>query len=135
MSDSDNYIKILEKISEVREDVAVLKSETQYLKEDMAESRKEISNIKDQDIYQNKLLDEHIQGVVTAHKRLDLEILARQEEKSLRDLQIKELNQRLEKAETIPNTIHNLKKFTKWCVSIAAGLTAIIELVKYLRHP
>lgn len=132
MSDSDNYVKILEKISEVREDVGVLKSETQHLKESMADVRCEIANIKTQDMEQNRLLDEHIQGVATANKRLDVEIQARGEEKAFRDRQILDLDDRLRKAETLPMALHGFKKFLQWFSIVLAGFVALAE---YLRHP
>jgi predicted nuclease with TOPRIM domain len=134
MSDSDNYVKILEKLSEVREDTGILKNETQHLKADICEVKKEVAGIREQDTHQNRLLDEHIQGVMSTNKRLDLEIQTRTEEKSLRDLQIKEIDSRLKRAEEIPDAIHGMKKFLQWFSVVITGLVALAEYIRHL-HP
>jgi hypothetical protein len=134
MSESDNYLKILEKLSEVREDTGILKNETQHLKSDICEVKKEMAGIREQDAHQNKLLDEHIQGVASTNRRLDLEIQTRTEEKGLRDLQIKEIDSRLRRAEEIPDAIHGMKKFLQWFSAVITGLVALAEYIRHL-HP
>jgi hypothetical protein len=135
MSDSDNYVKILEKLSEVREDVGILKNESQHQKTEMCEMRKEVTSIKEQDIHQNALLDEHIRGVTTAQKRLDVEIQARTEEKAFRDRQIQEMDDRLKRAEKVPDALHNMKKFLQWFSVVITGLVALAEYINHLHHP
>jgi chromosome segregation ATPase len=131
MSDSDNYLKILEKMSEISVDTGILKNESQHLKADLSEMRKEVASIKEQDVHQNKLLDEHIQGVMTAQRRLDVEIKAREGEKALIDHQISEIDTRLKRAETIPNALHTMKKFLQWLSVVIAGAAALAE---YFHH-
>ena len=132
MPDSSNYLKILEKLSEVKEDVGILKNEALHLKTDISEVRKEVASIKEQDVHQNRLLDEHIQGVETAHKRLDLEIQTRKEERRLTDLQMVEIDSRLKRAEQIPDAIHGMKKFLQWFSVVITGLVALAEWISHL---
>lgn len=127
MSDSDNYLKILEKLGEVGKDVGVLSTEVSHLKEDFKEAKTKLEAIEQQDIQQNRLLDEHIRGVHATNERLDVEIDIRKKEKELIEKQMSELDARLKKAEFVPNLASNIKTALLWL----AGLTgAIITIAK-----
>ena len=134
MSDSDNYVKILEKISEVREDMGILKSEVAHLKEGMGETKIKLAAIEQQDIQQNRLLDEHIAGVETANERLNLEIEARKEEKELIQKQIADLDKRLKKAEFVPVLFSSLRKSLKWLSGFVLAAGTIAAAIAKLLH-
>ena len=129
MSDSDNYLKILEKLGEVGKDVGVLSTEVNHLKEDFKEAKTKLEAIEQQDIQQNRLLDEHIRGVHATNERLDVEIEIREKEKELVTKQILELDLRLKKAEFVPNLASNLKTAILWISGIAGALTVIAKFL------
>lgn len=130
MSDSDNYLKILEKMSEVGSDVAVLKNEMGHIKQDLSDTRDQLTQINQQDVEQNKLLDQHILGVRTAMERLEIEKATRIENHALTQKQIQEINARLKKAEFLPNFFNSLKKILKWTAAFAIPIAAILKLLK-----
>jgi len=137
MSDQDNYVKILEKISEIAVDTGILKNEMNHIKTAQAETRDHIERINKQDIEQNKLLDEHILGVRTAMERLELEKESRKQDKALIQKQMQEIDQRLKRAEVIPNAISKTGKFlvkirrlVKWIAGFASALIILWQLFK-----
>lgn len=132
MADSDNYLKILEKLGEVGKDVGVLSTEVNHLKEDFREAKTKLEAIEQEDIKQNRLLDEHIRGVVATNERLDVEIDIRKQEKELIKKQIEELDVRLKKAEFVPNLASNIKTALLWLSGIAGAIITILEIAKKL---
>jgi hypothetical protein len=132
MSDSDNYLKILEKLGEVGKDVGVLGTEVSHLKDDFKEAKVKLEAIEAQDILQNRLLDEHIRGVVTTNDRLNLEISIRKEEKELINKQISEIDARLKKAEFIPTLASNIKVALVWLASLATAILVLGKLFNKL---
>jgi chromosome segregation ATPase len=131
MSESDKYLKILEKIGEVREDVAILNNDMQHVKETLREAKGKLEGIEKQDIQQNKLLDEHILGVTTATNRLELEIASRKEEHTLIRKQIQDLDNRLKKAEFLPTLMSGIKKSLKWLAGIVTATAIIAKHLKW----
>ena len=125
MSDSDNYLKILEKISEVGVDVAVVKTEMSHFKEDMTETKERLKGIEEHDAHQNSLLDRHILGVKTAMESVEIEREARKSENQLIQKQIQEIDARLKKAEFVPNLASNLKTALKWIAGVCVALGTI----------
>lgn len=132
MSDSDNYLKILEKLGEVGKDVGVLSTEVTHLKDDFKEAKTKLEAIEQEDIKQNRLLDEHIRGVVATNERLDVEIDIRKQEKELIKKQMEELDARLKKAEFVPNLASNIKTALLWLSGIAGAIITILEIAKKL---
>lgn len=132
MSDSDNYLKILEKIGEVKEAVGVLNNEISHLKEDVREAKTEIAKIEEQDNHQNTLLAEHILGVKTATERLNIEIETRKQERELLEKQIKELDMRLKKAEFVPKLASNIRTALIWIAGLATAIFTIGKLLHKL---
>lgn len=130
MSNSDNYLKILEKISEVREGVSVLENEVKHIKDDMSDTKRELFAIQQQDLKQNQLLAEHIQGVQTAQARLNLEIETRKQERELIEKQIADLDDRLKKAEFLPRLADQVRTAIIWIGGIATAVVAIAKLLK-----
>lgn len=132
MSDSDNYLKILEKLGEVGKDVGVLSTEVNHLKEDFREAKTKLEAIEQEDIKQNRLLDEHIRGVVATNERLDVEIDIRKKEKELIEKQMAELDVRLKKAEFVPNLASNVKTALLWLAAVAGAVITIMEMTNKL---
>jgi hypothetical protein len=136
MSEQDNYIKILEKIAEIAVDTGVLKNEVGHIRIGLKETQEHIERINQQDIEQNKLLDEHILGVKTATERLEIEKSAREENQKLIEKQIQDLDNRLKRAEVLPNSVSEvkriLKKIIKWIAIIAPALAALYEIKSHL---
>lgn len=130
MSDTDNYLKLLEKLSEVSSTLGVLNNEISHLKQDMSETKAEMAEIKRQDIEQNRLLDEHILGVKTNMERLNEERAARLQEKELIQKQIQELDVRLKKAEFVPNLISHMRTALIWIGGACTAIGAIAGVLK-----
>lgn len=131
MSDTGNYLKILEKMSELSSTLGVLNNEISHLKADVFETKVELSKINEQDIQQNKLLDQHILGVKTNMERLNVEIAARRDEKELIQKQIAELNQRMARAEFVPNLVSNLKTAIVWIAGVCTAVAAIGKVLHW----
>lgn len=129
MSEQDNLLLILEKISDVKESVGVLKNEFSHMKEDLKGVKEELNAVTEQDKHQNKLLDEHIAGVRTAMEMLQLEKTSRLQDSELVQKQIEELNARIKRAEFLPNFAVSLKKILVWT---AGFLVACGTIAKYL---
>jgi chromosome segregation ATPase len=129
MSDTDNYLKILEKMGEISSAVGILNNEIAHLKQDMSETRTEVRQIKEEDIQQNQLLAEHILGVNTNRERLNLEIETRKNEKELLSKQILDLDIRLKNAEFVPNLVSNLKTAILWIGGLAGAAVAIAKFM------
>jgi hypothetical protein len=87
MTQDDKLITVLEKISEVSERTARIEVQLTTVKQ-------HVDAIQEQDIKQNELLAEHIQGTVANTERLNLEIEAR-----------KSFESRVEKLEKIPQYV------------------------------
>lgn len=132
MSDSDNYLKILEKLGEVGKDVGVLSTEVSHLKEDFKEAKTKLEAIEQQDIQQNRLLDEHIRGVHATNERLDVEIDIRKKEKELIEKQMSELDARLKKAEFVPNLASYVKTALLWLAAVSGAILTLKELISKL---
>jgi len=132
MSDSDNYLKILEKLGEVGKDVGVLSTEVSHLKEDFKEAKTKLEAIEQEDIKQNRLLDEHIRGVVATNERLDVEIDIRKKEKELIEKQMIELDVRLKKAEFVPNLASHIKTALLWLAAVSGAILTLKELITKL---
>lgn len=107
MSQNDNYIKILEKMTEVSTGLARVETKVENLEKD-------VNYIKIEDKRQNELLAEHIAGVKTNSQRLDNEIELRNsllsQHEVLSEDRYQKLNNRLGRIEFIPNTFKNLSK-------------------------
>lgn len=131
MPDNDNYLKILEKMSELSTTLGIVNNEISHLKTDVSETKQELAKIKEQDIHQNMLLDQHILGVKTNMERLNVEIAARKVEKELIQKQIQELDDRLKKAEFVPNLISNLKTAVIWIAGVCTALAAIGKFLNW----
>lgn len=101
MDSQDKLLLILDKISESNERQARIETKMEVMKD-------EIEGIKKQDMEQNKLLAEHIQGTVANTERLNLEIENR-----------RELESRVETLEKVPNMIITI---TNWAYKIALWL-------------
>lgn len=119
--DDDKFIMILDKISEISERTARMEVEQNHIKEDLEE-------VKRQDIEQNKLLAEHIQGVKLAQARIDNEIEIR------RALEAKQaaVESRVEKLEESPKFKAMLKKYILGLGAIAGVIVAILKILKLL---
>lgn len=130
MSDNDNYMKLLEKMTEMSSTLSVLNNEMSHLKQDMAETKSEVTQIKNQDVEQNRLLDQHILGVRTNMERLNLEIQTRQNEKELIQKQIQELDLRLKRAEFVPNLISHARTALIWIGGACSAVAAIAGVLK-----
>lgn len=94
--------------------------------------QKDIADIKEQDREQNRLIDEHIAGVKSAHKRIDQEkdsweklFLTHETNSKERD---QEIIKRLEVVEFLPNLIQGLWKVTKWLGAFSAAVAAITKM-------
>lgn len=112
MVNDDKFILLLDKIAEIRESTVRMEADQQNMKEDLEE-------VKRQDVVQNKLLAEHIQGVQTAQSRLDLEVEIR-----------KELSARVAKLE-IPRTfIANIYKV----IMYSGGVIGVIYEAGRILH-
>ena len=137
MSDSDNYLKILEKMGEIAVDTGILKNEVAHIKENLKDTQSHVERINQQDIEQNKLLDQHILGVKTAMERLEVEKAARMQNQALIQKQMEEIDSRLKKAENFPNHVEKIKKISmkivKWASVIAPTLAAIYELREFFK--
>jgi arginyl-tRNA synthetase len=132
MPNSDNYLKILEKLGEVGQTLGVLSTEVSHLKEDVKESKTKLEAIEQQDIQQNRLLDEHIRGVHATNERLDVEIDIRKKEKELIEKRMSEIDIRLKKAEFVPNLASNLKTALLWLAAVAGAIITILEMTNKL---
>lgn len=132
MSDSDNYLKILEKLGEVGKDVGVLSTEVTHLKEDFKEAKTKLEAIEQQDIHQNRLLDEHIRGVQATNQRLDVEIDIRKIERQLVEKKMLELDTRLKKAEFVPNLATNIKTALLWIAGLAGAIVTLAKVLNKL---
>lgn len=132
MSDSDNYLKILEKISDLKAEVGVANNELGHIKDDIRDVKHRLGGIEKQDAEQNRLIDEHIQGVQTNTERLNEEIEFRKVEKELIQKQIKDLDERMKKAEFVPNLMSNLKTAAVWTAGLLAALGAIAKFFHWL---
>lgn len=121
MSNSDNYLKILEKISEIQSGVTRVETKVENLEDD-------VKDIKVEDARQNDLLAEHIAGVQTNRERLELEIKMRNEILQRHEMasqeRFTELDKRLKVVEFLPNLLKGLKKLMLWLGAVAgAGYT------------
>lgn len=118
--DNKNFqILLLEKIAEISERTARMEVEQTHMKQDLEE-------VKRQDVQQNQLLAEHIQGVQTAQARLDNEIQARkliQEEQEM-------LRTRVSILEEAPKFRATLKQYVITIGSIAGAIVGLIKLLK-----
>ena len=132
MSSEDNYVKILEKISEIAVDTGILKNEVGHIKLGLSDTREQIERINQQDIEQNKLLDEHILGVKTAMERLELEKAVRKQNDILVQKQMEEIDSRLKRTEIIPNFLTGAKKVAKWIAALGTAILIILKLTKAL---
>lgn len=112
--DKELQILLLEKITEVSERTARMEVEQSHMKSALEEVQK-------QDIEQNKLLADHIQGVKTANARLDNEIEVRQK-----------LESRVVSLEEGPKFRATAKQYLVGIGAIAAALVAILKLMKFL---
>lgn len=115
MSQDDKYSRIIEGLAE-------LKGTTTSIKDDIIDIKQDVrKNTKD--------LEEHIAGVKTNTARLELEIetrnklLEQHEVKS--EERYKEIDQRLQIVEFLPNLAKGTWKVLKWAGIAAASSTAI----------
>lgn len=114
-----------------KELVEILKGITR-LEANQETMQRDIADIKDQDREQNRLIDEHIAGVKSAHKRIDQEkeswdklFKSHEENSKSRD---EEIIERLEVVEFVPNLIQNLWKAIKWLGALSAAIAAITKM-------
>lgn len=133
MSDSDNYFKILEKLTEMNGNIGELKSSVKTVKEDIIEIKKE-------DKEQNRLLAEHIQGVKTQAARLDVEIDARKEQheqtllliesnKKSNSESLAAMSDKLDEATFLPKLGIMIRKSIIWVGAPASALYGIGKLL------
>lgn len=125
MSDAGSYGRILDKIIEIKEDIGALRAEVSNLKEAVTDTRTKIVAIEQQDILQNRLLDEHIAGVRTTNERLTLEINNRKSEGELIQKQILEIDARLKQTELMPTFLSSAKKIALWVSAVAGAVAAL----------
>lgn len=122
MSNSDNYLKILEKMAEIQSGVARVETKVENLEDDVRE-------IKVEDTRQNELLAEHIAGVQTNRERLELEIQTRNEILQRHEVasqeRFTELDKRLQVVEFLPNLLKGLKKLMLWLGAVTGAGYAI----------
>ncbi len=121
--DTKFHILLLDKLAEIGERTARMEVEQKNMKDDLEE-------VKHQDVKQNQLLAEHIQGVQTAQARLDNEIQARklvQEEHEL-------LKSRVNALEEAPKFRATLKQYFMSIGGIAAAMVGILKLLKFLGY-
>lgn len=120
MSNDKNFqIILLEKIAEIGERTIRMEVEQNHIKQDLEE-------VKRQDIQQNQLLAEHIQGVQTAQARLDNEIQARKLIQEEQDM----LRTRVSILEEAPKFRATLKQYIITIGSIAGAIVGLIKLLK-----
>ena len=137
MSADENFLKILEKLTEVQVEVGSVKAEVSHMKED-------IHDIKEEDKKQNALLAEHIKGVQTNSQRLEVEIEARKDQhqqtialieshkqdndeefKKVKEETLADINKRLDEVEFLPKLASMLRKAVLWIGAPAGALYAI----------
>lgn len=128
MSQNDNYLKILEKITDVQTAVARVETRTENLEVT-------VKGIQEEDKRQNELLAEHIAGVQTAQARLSVEVETRdaliKEHENKSQARFEEMDKRLQIVEFLPNLMTGIWKVIKW-VGIPAG--AILTIIKVIEH-
>ena len=154
MSDQDNYSKILEKLTDVATDVAVVKAQVDFLKtivtdhkddlsyhltdeqahtrvfqNQMHEIHKSLTQIEREDVVQNRLLAEHIRGVQTNTERLEIEIAARKSQEQQFMKELSALQERVAFAEVFPKTALRIKQLL---LGVLGGVPAVYALVKLI---
>ena len=82
--------------------------------------KEDLEEVKNQDLIQNRLLDDHIRGVKTQALRLDNEIMYREE-----------IQKRVEALEEAPKFLKTLKKVLMYIAAVG-GASAII--FKWFNH-
>jgi hypothetical protein len=106
---------ILDKLTEISERLAVVETHIGYLSVDLAE-------VKQQDMIQNRLLEEHIAGVETARQLIAME-------KQTRTGQIEDLDLRITTVEFFPKFVQNFKIIILWVGGIATALVGIAKFI------
>lgn len=114
----DNFLLLLEKMTEVSERTARIETKMEVMEKD-------IEFIKDEDRKQNDLLDQHIAGVKTNTSRLEEEKLARQSAEKL-------IENRLNSLEESPKFWKSLAKRITGAGAVAGAIYGIMKLLEYL---
>lgn len=112
----DQFLLILEKLSDISERTARMEVNQSNMKDDLEE-------VKRQDVHQNRLLAEHIAGVETQALRLDNEIQIRKDLKEEQD----NLKSRVAALEEPSKFLYNLKKYTLYIAALGGGILAIMK--------
>lgn len=115
-NDKNFQILILEKLSEIGERTSRIEVEQRYMKEDL-------QKVSEQDLVQNRLLEEHIKGVQTANARLDNEII-------MRETLQEEFQSRVSVLEIAPKFRATLKQYIIGVGAVAGAVVGIIKLLK-----
>lgn len=113
MSDDSNLLAIvITKLSEVSETVGRVEAKQEIM-------YKEVEYIKEQDVIQNSLLAEHIQGTEDNRQRLELEIEVR-----------KKLESRINKLEEPGKFLRTLKKYIAYILVVGGAILSIAQWFK-----
>lgn len=121
-----------QELVEILKGITRLEANQESMKEEVSTMRQDIESIKKEDAEQNRLLAEHIAGVKSAHKRIDIEqeirekIFKEHEEKSQN--RYKGLDSRLSSMEIFPNFVKSLGKISKWVTIVAGAAITITKL-------
>ena len=144
MSSDENFLKLMEKLTEVQVEVGSVKSEVSHMKEDVLEIKQDVrKNTED--------LAEHIKGVQTNAQRLDTEIEARKDQhvqtlalieshkedndeqfKQVKEETLADINKRLDEVEFLPKLASMLRKAVLWVGAPAGALYAIARVLGWL---
>lgn len=114
MAQSDKFILILDKLSDIGERTARMEAKQENIIEDLRE-------VKRQDNIQNNLLAIHIKGVETAHARLENEIIIR---KSVELAQL-EIKNRVDRLEEPNKFFETLKKYAMYIIAVGGAAVMI----------
>lgn len=137
MSSDENFLKILEKLTEVQVEVGSVKSQVVDLKDSVREIKLDVRrNTED--------LADHIQGVKTNAERLNVERDARIEQhqqtlalieshkkdndeqfKKVKDETLKKIEDRLEEVEFLPKMASMVRKAVLWVGAPAGAIYAL----------
>jgi len=117
VSDYD-FAQLLERLLEIRVEL----NKNSLLIEKV---QTDVDIIKEEDKKQNQLLAEHIQGVHTNSERLTNEIKYRALEFKTLQETINALQERVERAEFVPDLFSRLKKAILWITPVLAGVLVL----------
>lgn len=116
MPQDDQFRMILEKMTEIGERTARIETRVESVE-------RAVEYIKEEDAVQNNLLAEHIAGVRTNRKRLELE-------KQERLQSFEQLGRRVDSLEAVPKFLTSLKKVMLYLAAIAGSILTITKLME-----